>query len=369
MLGLIFSLDYEIYGTGQGDFSQLMLDPTSRLLNLFDQYGAKLTIMSDVAEIMALKRHDSFQSTLSQIEDQLIQAIKRDHDVQLHIHPAWSNAYYDGNRWILDFDEYGLAGLPYERIDLIIRQGKEYLESLLQSVKSALPYRCTTFRAGNWLMQPSGNIVRALENNGIVFDTSVYKWGRGDVGKYQLDYRVAHSNIFPWVVAAENINQQDDTRQGLMEIPILTRKVFITSMLSWKRINLQLRLRRGNKNDSTGDDQELGGGKKAGSFHLMHAKKFDFCRLTFREMKSFLTYAEKSCQNTDAMVPIVAIGHSTEFYDSEDLERFLAYVSQLGPGRVAWTTFNELTINQTTRALSQLEKSSFAKIVNQVQYD
>ena len=146
-----------------------------------------------------------------------------------------------------------------------------------------------------------------------------------------------------------------------MEIPILTRKVFITSMLSWKRINLQLRLRRDSKDESTEDSQGLGGGKKVGGINLMHAKKFDFCRLTFREMKSFLTYAEKSCQNTDAMVPIVAIGHSTEFNKSKDLERFLAYIGQLGPGRVAWTTFNELTSNQANPVPGQLEKSSFTK--------
>ena len=52
MVGLVFSLDYEIYGTGVGDFRTLMLEPTDRLLSLFNEFDAKLTIMADVAEIL-----------------------------------------------------------------------------------------------------------------------------------------------------------------------------------------------------------------------------------------------------------------------------------------------------------------------------
>jgi hypothetical protein len=34
MVGLIFTLDYEIYGTGGGDLETLMVRPTERLLSL-----------------------------------------------------------------------------------------------------------------------------------------------------------------------------------------------------------------------------------------------------------------------------------------------------------------------------------------------
>ena len=46
---VIFTLDYEIHGNGEGCPYELMVEPTARLLRLFDAYGAKLTIMADIA--------------------------------------------------------------------------------------------------------------------------------------------------------------------------------------------------------------------------------------------------------------------------------------------------------------------------------
>ena len=53
MLKPIFTLDYEIHGNGDGCPYALMVEPTDRLLRLFEGFGAKLTIMADVAEILA----------------------------------------------------------------------------------------------------------------------------------------------------------------------------------------------------------------------------------------------------------------------------------------------------------------------------
>src|SRR4051812_37680272 len=57
MLNLLFTLDYEIHGNGDGCPNDLMVEPTNRLLDLFDRYGAKLTIMADVAEILKFREY------------------------------------------------------------------------------------------------------------------------------------------------------------------------------------------------------------------------------------------------------------------------------------------------------------------------
>ena len=57
MLNVIFTLDYEIHGNGEGCPSELMVEPTRRMMDLFDRYGAKLTIMADVAEILKFKEY------------------------------------------------------------------------------------------------------------------------------------------------------------------------------------------------------------------------------------------------------------------------------------------------------------------------
>ena len=56
---LHFTLDYEIHGNGDGNPCNLMVEPTGRLMELLEKYGQKLTIMADVAEILAFKRYRS----------------------------------------------------------------------------------------------------------------------------------------------------------------------------------------------------------------------------------------------------------------------------------------------------------------------
>ena len=337
MIGLVFSLDYEVYGTGAGDPRDLMLEPTRRLLGLFNECGVKLTIMADVAEILAFKRQRGFEEVAAAIEEQLRTALAEGHDVQLHLHPAWFNAEHDGERWTLDFSEYSLVGLPPKRIDEYIKTGKEYLEDLARPVRP--DYRCVAFRAGNWLMQPSRNVVAALEHNGFACDTSVFKHGWGSVGSYVLDYRRAWSNLLSWVVDPDDINRPAD-RSGLREIPILSRKVFISSMLTLRRLRMQRRLARGARPTGQADRSEpLGTGKAPRKLRLFYPKKFDFCRLSFREMKRFLRYAVKRHGGESETVPVVAIGHSTEFIDDGDLRRFLEHLAGARSAGASSTTF------------------------------
>ncbi|MBP3199302.1 MAG: hypothetical protein J6N21_20215, partial [Butyrivibrio sp.] len=100
---LLFTLDYEIHGNGDGQPQSLMVEPTSRLMNLLEKYGQRVTIMADVAEILAFKRYyyetaqDDFH--VIDIENQLREAIRRGHDVQLHIHSSWFKAKWNGKKW------------------------------------------------------------------------------------------------------------------------------------------------------------------------------------------------------------------------------------------------------------------------------
>ncbi|MGO8675835.1 MAG: hypothetical protein ACLQVX_08190, partial [Limisphaerales bacterium] len=57
MLSILFTLDYEIPGSGRGDPFKLMVEPTARLLDELERHGLKLTIMADVAEILRFKEY------------------------------------------------------------------------------------------------------------------------------------------------------------------------------------------------------------------------------------------------------------------------------------------------------------------------
>jgi len=68
-----------------------MIEPTERLLRLFDEYGAKLTIMADMAEILKFKefadRNGRDDYHYRCIVAQLQNAVRGGHDVQLHLQP------------------------------------------------------------------------------------------------------------------------------------------------------------------------------------------------------------------------------------------------------------------------------------------
>ncbi len=56
MIYLILTADYEIFGNGTGDVRCCVINPTNRLLNLCDRYGAKLTLFFEVCEYWAFRQ-------------------------------------------------------------------------------------------------------------------------------------------------------------------------------------------------------------------------------------------------------------------------------------------------------------------------
>lgn len=215
---LYFTLDYEIHGNGDGNPIALMVEPTYRLMSLLEKYGQRLTIMADVAEILAFKRVPAFWESVAAIEQQLRDAIVRGHDVQLHIHSSYFRSLWNGKHFDQCIEEYNMAALPIERIDEMVGEAVRYLEDLLQPVKS--DYKVWLFRAANWSMMPTENLYKVLVKYGITHDTSVYKGGCQG-GNVCYDYREAYDNLLSYPASALNINHKDADGQ-ITEMPIYT---------------------------------------------------------------------------------------------------------------------------------------------------
>ncbi len=219
---LLFTLDYEIHGNGDGNPQALMVEPTYRLMNLLEEYKQHLVIMADVAEILCFRRYreetgrDDFR--VAEIEEQLRDAIRRGHDVQLHIHSSYFRAQWDGKHFDQCIEDYNMAALPYERIKDMVSQCVCYLEDLLRPVRA--DYKVWLFRAANWSMMPTPALYRVLVEQGITHDTSVYKGGCQG-GSVCYDYRTAYDNLLPYTASAENINDYDPAG-AITELPIYT---------------------------------------------------------------------------------------------------------------------------------------------------
>jgi hypothetical protein len=354
VVSVIFTLDYEIHGNGEGCPYELMVEPTARLLRLFDEYGAKLSIMADVAEILKFKeyadQHGKDDYHYQDIAAQLQTAVRGGHDVQLHVHSSYFNATHDGRRWVQDWAEYNFAGLSLRRLDELIKLGKSFLESLLQPVNPA--YRCNVFRAANWSVSPSKNVVRALVNNGIRIDTSVFKYGRRD-GLVNFDYRRAHSDMVPWR-ADEDAIWRSNPHGEIWEVPIYSEHRRLPAFFSLNRI-YRFILGRFHRvpdtlENSGGYGTSPGAGHSSVTWRLgrlagWHAWKADFNQCTGRQLIGALKRGASRHRDSKQPLPFVLIGHSKLFtsWNERTLRPFLAHVAR-NNSRFSFGTFDSLRL-------------------------
>lgn len=332
MLRIIFTLDYEIHGNGDGCPHALMVEPTDKLLRLFEEYGAKLTIMADVAEILKFKEYkeevgrDDYH--YDAIVDQLRSALSRGHDVQLHIHSSYFKAHYNQGRWCQDWSEYNFAGLPYDRMVWMVRTGKEFLETLLRTVDQT--YRCIAFRAANWSVSPSRNVVNTLLENNILIDTSVFKGGHRQ-GIVTFDYTSAHHHMRPWPVSPDDICR-NTFNSRLWEFPIYTEQRYIGAFLSTNRLYRMLlgSFHRVSVPAFSGQDAlpvARVDTPKSARLLQKNAWKADFNQCSGRQLINALLRAEGQISAME-IIPFILIGHSKLFtsWNEITLRPFLEFV-------------------------------------------
>lgn len=105
---LLVSLDYEVWFTANDDPVAVLLPPTEAILAACEKHGARATLFVDVLGMLAARRA-GLGTFVDAVEDQLRRAVSRGHDAQLHLHPHWTEASFDGDTWRFAPDTYLLA--------------------------------------------------------------------------------------------------------------------------------------------------------------------------------------------------------------------------------------------------------------------
>ena len=338
---LHFTLDYEIHGNGDGNPWNLMVEPTGRLMDLLEKYGRKLTIMADVAEILAFKRYfaetgkDDFH--VGDIESQLKDAIRRGHDVQLHVHSSWFNARWNGKKWDQDIEEYNMAALPLERIDEMVGQCVSYLRDLLTPVKP--DYTVWLFRAANWSMMPTENLYKALLKHGITADTSVYKGGIQG-GNVSYDYSEAYHNLLSYPADVLNINHLAPEGQSgvITEYPIYTEMrpfwSFVSPIRIFRMVRAKFHKHKQSKSSLESKNSEINKSDNRNlsikSFFRKSPWKLDFNQATGTQLIGAFKRVLGIKVEDRNTVDVILIGHSKSFlpYNGKTLERFLKWAAR-----------------------------------------
>jgi hypothetical protein len=325
MIECIFTIDYEIYGNGEGSLKELVYEPSQKLKSLFDHAGAKIVVFVEAAELEKIDTSRT-DSAINEVKRQVQAFHSQGHEIALHLHPQWCNACYHKGTWWLDNSEYNLCVLPEERIAEIVGRSINYL----RNVMAASDFTPLSFRAGNWLFQPTRTAANVLAGYGIKIDSSVFKGGLQH--QHKLDYRRAAGNGYFWKFQ-EDINIPDPNG-ALLEIPIYTRMVPFWEMATAKRIGLQ---QKGSSGVRTTKQRLY---RLQDIVRYLHPLKFDFCRMSINELTNMVDRVIKENQQDPVTFkPLVAIGHTKDLVDFKTVEVFLSYLKSKG---IAITTFQDL---------------------------
>jgi len=328
MIYFIFTIDYEIYGNGDGSLRELVYEPTERLARIFRKWDSRFVLFVEVAELEMIAKYLTDEA-VDDVRRQVKELYEQGIEIGLHVHPQWYNALYENGRWFLDYSEYNLCNLPRARIQEIIIRSIAYLQDLVGDHG----FTPLSFRAGNWLLQPTERIAAVLAEKGIKIDSSVFKGGLQR--KHGLDYRRAMKNGYSWRFQ-KDVNVHDD-KGLLVEIPTYTTMVPIWRMVTSKRIALQ------RKSCTSSMDNRAGIGRYFDYMRLTYPKKCDYCRMTIDEITSMVEkIIEDDRKSPEIQRPIVAIGHTKDLVALNVVDELLSYLNQCN---IPVTTFRDIYSN------------------------
>jgi hypothetical protein len=315
VIDCIFTIDYEVYGNGTGELKELVYEPARRLSDLFARHNARFVNFVEAAEFEMIEAHGTDRD-IDLVTAQIREFHRNGFEIALHLHPQWFNARYEG-RWLLDYSEYNLCRLPRRRIAEMVRRSLDYLRRVVGDAS----FTPLSFRAGNWLFQPTRTAAEVLAEFGIRIDSSVFKGGVQR--RHKLDYRPARKNGYYWRFDSD-VNVAIPAGRWI-EVPIHTEMVPSWRMLTGKRLSF---------GGNIGMSGPNGGNKvqRALDFaRLRYPLKLDFCRMTLKELTSVTSRViKKDRQKPAEYKPIVLIGHTKDLTDLPTVDSYLSFLAENG---------------------------------------
>jgi len=325
MIECIFTIDYEIYGNGEGSLREIVHDPAERLRQIFDKFNARFVIFVEVAELEMIKTQAS-DPAIDLVQKQLRCFKRNGFELGLHIHPWWYNAKYEDGKWLNDYSDYNLSALPENKISQHLDRAMCFLREFLEEPD----FTPISFRAGHLLFHPGRILANKLASRGIKLDSSVYKGGLWR--QHKLDYRRALANGYYWGFT-DCINIPDP-KGILIEVPIYTQMVPIWKMFTFKRVGLQ---QKGASVKQTGKKLLY---RLMDLLRFSYPLKFDGGQMTKTELMEILNRAIKEDQkNPKIYRPIVNIMHTKDPIDFQAIDYLLSCLKSHG---IAVTTFKKV---------------------------
>lgn len=214
MACLIVTVDYELFGNGEGCVEPCVLRPARQMMKISERHGYPLTFFVEALEFDAMEHHLDDHRARAQLRN----AVRSGHDIQLHLHPQWWQATpsTDG-RWNLEMSWWRIGDIGEELCSEMVTRGKTWLEAVADSPG----YRCLAFRAGGWCIQPSEHVLKVLEKSGFKIDSSVAPGARNATSGVWYDFRNTPTKPY-WSIKDDVCKEK---KGMLWEVPIATGRV------------------------------------------------------------------------------------------------------------------------------------------------
>ena len=343
MIYLLLTADYEVFDNGTRDVLDCVIRPTNNLLDICETYGAKLTIFFEVCEYWAFKQaqeegkleHLNYEPAIA-MERQLQDAIRRGHDVQLHLHPQWLSWKIDEGNWTFDLSQSRISSLDENTLKNIFLKGKKTLETMLMPISDS--YKGIAFRAGHLSIQPEQKVLKVMKETGFLLESSVAPGIYSDNSQYYYDFRNSPSKPF-WKISKSVT--EEDPQGSIWEIPMMTK-----FMYPWQR-DLKNKVGKIMKNlfnppNSSQKKFVLQKQQRAWQRFLPKYYLLDISD-SFQIMEAFIITAFKNSFDEE-IYPVVMLGHPFYFTDSSDFNLFLKRCSEwVNNKKMVFCSFREFS--------------------------
>ena len=340
---LALTHDWELRGDGSGDIEQIQFAPMRKLLDIYKRHGARTTFLPDVMQQIRFRqlanKHRELVAMAETWDEQVRQAFRQGHDIQLHLHPQWLKGKYENGRWNLNGD-WSILKYSQEVAGAMIADARDYLESLLRPIDSS--YRCVVFRAAALAVAPSGHLLKSLVNLGIQLDVSVAAGLFVNNRELKLDYRDCDEGFLPFYPVMEDARKVSHTHEEIVCVPLNhfygSRRAVTRQNISIARRELRKTAKRGNvkSHPGTPSPSQPRQSRIARVFEKLilptvKRKYFvsDTSRLNYRLMREMLaSIRERARKSGWSQVPVVVTNHPKDIHDWPAIDRFVGEVSQ-----------------------------------------
>jgi hypothetical protein len=243
--------DWELRGDGSGHVQDLQVRPATRLMDLYERLGVKSTFHVEVMQQLAFESYAGRYPEIARQRDLWIEGVRsmrlRGFDVQLHLHPHWSKAEYDGRAWKLGRLEH-VVDYPRREIREMVSRAVDYLSRLVA------PAKIVAFRSGSWGMgPPSREILETLIAHGIRIDVSMLPGAIMDTEAIRLDYTRLECPYKAYTPDLDDVRKIGRTKCGLVAVPTQTVPKTPALKLLSKCLNIPRRVAEKFRGGGTGE--------------------------------------------------------------------------------------------------------------------